>query len=87
MYFSSEHLGQPLTTQAYEGAERWPFEPPGRPGLSVYGNGRACNTLTGRFQIHTLQTSGGSLVSLLATFEQHCEGGSAMLRGCVHYGP
>jgi hypothetical protein len=29
--------------------------------------------------------NGSSLQSFTATFEQHCEGGSAALRGCVHW--
>jgi len=27
----------------------------------------------------------GALTRLTATFEQYCEGGPAMLSGCVHY--
>src|SRR5437870_1665222 len=35
----------------YQNAQRYPFQPAGTPGLSVYGNGRGCNTLTGNFQV------------------------------------
>jgi hypothetical protein len=31
-------------------------------------------------------TASGSLMSFTATFEHHCEGGSAAVRGCVHWG-
>jgi hypothetical protein len=87
LYFDSSQLGTALTTQVYQNAERWPFEAPGHPGLDVSGDGRGCNTVTGSFQIEDLTvTTGGSLTSFTATFEHHCEGGSAAVRGCVHYG-
>ncbi|HEY5594575.1 MAG TPA: hypothetical protein VIL61_05380, partial [Nitrospiria bacterium] len=41
---------QPLTVGAYEGATRFPFQEPAQPGLSVVGDGRGCNMLTGRFE-------------------------------------
>ena len=86
LYFDSSQLGAPLTTQVYTKAERWPFESTGHPGLDVSGDGRGCNMVTGTFQIEDLTVSGGSLASFTATFEHHCEGGSAAVRGCVHYG-
>ena len=86
LYFDSSQLSAPLGAQVYEGAERWPFQSPGRPGLDVSGDGRGCNTVTGRFQIETLKLTGSSLTSFTATFEHHCEGGTLALRGCVHYG-
>jgi hypothetical protein len=85
--FSTEQLGQPLMEQVYEMAERAPFASPGHPGLSLSGDGRGCNTLTGRFQIHELDRSGDALRAITATFEQHCEGGLGVVRGCVHYEP
>jgi len=86
LYFDSSQLGMPLMTQVYLKAERWPFESPGHPGLDVSGDGRGCNTVTGSFQIEDLTVTGSSLTSFTATFEHHCEGGSAAVRGCVHYG-
>jgi hypothetical protein len=86
LYFDSSQLGAGLTTQVYQKAERWPFESTGHPGLDVSGDGRGCNTVTGSFEIEDLVVSNGSLTSFTATFEHHCEGGSAALRGCVHYG-
>jgi hypothetical protein len=85
--FSSDQLGQPLATQTYEMAERAPFASPGHPGLDVEGDGRGCNTLTGRFQIEDLALTGSVLTAFTATFEQHCEGGSGVVRGCIHYQP
>ena len=71
------------TVSSHEMAERFPFEANGRPGLDVSGDGRGCNTLTGRFRI--TEATIGPTVSFTAAFEQHCEGGTAALRGCVHY--
>jgi hypothetical protein len=85
-YFETTQIPAPITTQVYEGAERWPFESPGHPGLDVSGDGRGCNTVTGRFQVEDLVESNGSLTSFTATFEHHCEGGTPALRGCVHFG-
>jgi hypothetical protein len=87
LYFTSSETGTPLREMVYEGAERWPFESPGHPGFDVSGDGRGCNMVTGRFQIHHLVMAGGSISEFAATFEHHCEGGSAALRGCVSYGP
>jgi hypothetical protein len=85
--FSTRQLNQPMAAQVYLNAERAPFASPGHPGIDIYGSGRGCNTITGKFQVEQLQVSGGALTSFTATFEQHCEGGASALRGCVHYGP
>jgi hypothetical protein len=83
--FSSRELNQPLMAQVYNNAERAPFASPGHPGIDIGGDGRGCNTITGRFQIEDLTMSGSTIQSFTATFEQHCEGGQAVLRGCVHF--
>ena len=78
--------GQTLAVGAYEGATRYPFQPAAQPGLSVTGNGRGCNTLTGRFTIlEVVYGSGSTVVSFAADFEQHCEGGSAALFGAFRF--
>ena len=77
---------QPLTVGTYTGAVRFPFQEAGQSGLSVYGDGRGCNTLTGTFQV--LEIAYGAtndIIAFNATFEQHCEGGSAVLRGEIRY--
>ena len=67
--------GEPLGPGSYIRAARAPFQPAGLPGLSVNGDGRACNTLTGKFDINELSFSPrGDLLVFQATFEQHCEG-------------
>ena len=78
--------GLPLSPGIYEGARRFPFQDPGQPGLDVSGNGRGCNTLTGRFEIREVSYGSGSTVTAFwATFEQHCEGGTPALRGEIRF--
>ncbi|MEU9441130.1 hypothetical protein AB0D42_09445 [Streptomyces sp. NPDC048304] len=77
--------GQALTPGDYTGATRYPFNSASEPGLSVDGNGRGCNTLTGSFSISDVTFGPNGYVEKLdATYEQHCEGGTAALRGEVH---
>src|SRR5262245_31190203 len=72
--FAAPH-SQPLTVGVYENAQRFPFQDPSRPGLSVSGDGRGCNTLTGRFQVKEITYGPGSdIIAFWAIFEQHCEG-------------
>ncbi len=57
--------------------------PPGpQPRMDIYGDGRGCNTLSGSFIVLDV-TYGpyGYLQRFHATFEQHCEGVTAALRG------
>src|SRR5437016_2688634 len=73
---------QPLTVGTYLGATRFPFQASSEPGLSVYGDGRGCNMLTGSFQVlQVTYGSGTDIVAFDALFEQHCEGAVAALRG------
>ncbi len=70
----------------YQNAQRYPFQPVGTPGLSVYGSGRGCNTLTGNFQVLQAGYNTSSVLqSFSATFEQHCEGAVPALFGWVRY--
>jgi len=78
--------GQALTVGEYEGAQRFAFHSPTRPGLDVYGDGRGCNIVAGRFLVSdiTLATN-GSIQTLAVDFEQHCEGAAPALYGSVRY--
>jgi len=69
----------------YANASRAAFAPPGTPGLDISGDGRGCNKLSGTFWIHEIDWSGDFLKHVLLAFEQHCENGSATLRGCINY--
>jgi hypothetical protein len=78
-------LGTPLTPGTYHFAQRWPFNPAGVPGLSVFGNGNGCNTLTGRFVVSEVVLSGAQVVRFAADFEQHCEGLGPALIGAIRF--
>lgn len=90
LQFSTKFLSQPLGVDVYRTAERASFASPGHPGIDIGGDGRGCNTITGAFQVHSLTWAsapdgGTTLTDFLASFEQHCEGGTPALRGCVHF--
>jgi hypothetical protein len=74
-----------LTPGDYTGLQRYPFNDPAQGGLSWYGEGRGCNTLAGSFVIDSVAYVGDSLTAIDLSFEQHCEGGTAALRGAVHW--
>ena len=77
--------GQTLAVGTYSGATRYPFNAPSEPGLSVSGNGRGCNTLTGSFSVNEVTFGpNGYLETFDVDFEQHCEGSIAALRGHLH---
>ena len=76
--------GAPLQPGSYENAVRYPFQGAAQPGLSFYGDGRGCNTLTGRFDVTEAKYGPAGYVERFhANFEQHCEGGTAALFGEV----
>jgi hypothetical protein len=77
--------GTSLAAGTYDGATRYPFQGANAPGLDLGGNGRGCNTLIGTFTVQNLVFGPRGYVQTLdATFEQHCEGGTAAARGEVH---
>jgi hypothetical protein len=76
--------GEPLVPGIYEGAVRASFRGPGEPGLDVFGDGRGCNEVTGRFEV--LEAVYGPLnyvTTFHAVFEQHCEGAPPALFGVI----
>ncbi len=86
--FWSLHLAAPAGTKllpgVYENATRWPFQAPQTPGLDFSGDGRGCNTLTGKFEVlEAVYAPFGYVERFHATFEQHCEGGTPALFGEV----
>jgi len=79
--------GDPLTPGTYEGAQRFDFRATGHPGLDIFGDGRGCNTVAGRFVVDdaTYDTNGGVL-TFSARFESHCEGSTtSALFGAISY--
>ena len=77
--------GVPLKAGTYAGATRYPFNSQAVPGLNWSGEGRGCNTLIGSFILDSLTYTGSTLASLDLRFEQRCEGGSAALKGTIHW--
>jgi hypothetical protein len=77
---------QPLRVGSYENATRYPFQSPTSPGLSVFGSGRGCNTLTGRFDVLEVSYSAtGQIDRFSADFAQHCDGQPPALFGSIRY--
>jgi hypothetical protein len=75
-------VGEPLVAGAYEGAARAAFRAPSQPGIDISGEGRGCNTITGRFVVHEIVFGPAGYVERFhVTFEQHCEGGDPALLG------
>lgn len=78
--------GALLRPGTYVNATRYPFQAAGAPGLSVTGDGRGCNMLTGSFTVSQVVYGPGNTVAAFdATFEQHCEGLAPALRGQIRY--
>jgi hypothetical protein len=76
----------PLVPGMYEAATRWPFQSATEPGLSVSGEGRGCNQLTGRFVVlEAVYGASDDVERFAADYEQHCEGGTPALFGSVRY--
>lgn len=70
----------------YEGAQRFPFHSPTRPGMDVSGDGRGCNRDIGRFLLSDIAFNlDGTVARLALDFEQHCEGAIPALYGSVRY--
>lgn len=77
---------QTITEGNYESATRFPFQPVSGAGLSLSGNGRGCNTLTGRFTVlEAVYDASGKVQRFAADFEQHCEGLTPALFGQIRY--
>lgn len=81
-------VGEHLTTGVYEDARNFHAGY----GVSICNlrGPHSCGGSTGRFQIHQLQRGSnfgvsGPILSLWATFEQYCEGGSVPLYGDFRY--
>lgn len=76
--------GQTLVPGTYENAMRYPFQTADRPGISVFGDGRGCNTVAGRFVVHDMAVGETGVINRFsATYEHNCEGGTKALIGQV----
>lgn len=75
--------GRDLTPGRFLNAKRYPFNASTVPGLSVSGQGRGCNQLTGEFTIYEAvwgpdENYANRLLRFDASFVQHCDGGPAL---------
>jgi len=76
--------GASLQAGAYESAQRFPSA--GHPQVDFDGDGRGCNTITGRFDVLEIVRDASSAVTQLAVnWEQHCEGVAPALFGQIRY--
>jgi hypothetical protein len=81
-------VGEVLTAgTTYTGAERAAFASAGHPGLDVSGDGRGCNTVSGSFTVLEIARDPATdlVTRFAASFEQHCEGGTAAARGSLYF--
>ncbi len=77
--------GAPLKLGQYADAQPSPFQSPGHPGLTFYGDGRLCFA-SGRFEVLDLTYDrAGNIASFAANWEQRCRGVTAALRGQMRY--
>ena len=87
--YDGEFYGMSSLTQLkpgyYGNLSRYPFHNAIKGGLNWSGNGRGCNTLSGWFVVDSVSYVAGKLTAIDLRFQQHCEGGSAALRGKIHY--
>jgi parallel beta-helix repeat protein len=76
---------QPLAVGQYSNAARYPFNDQ-EPGLSVFGNGRGCNTVCGSFEILELHTgASGGIDRFWAKFSHSCECFMDAMTGDLRY--
>ena len=76
----------PLAAGDAFSATRFPFQEAGTAGLSIAGDGRGCNTLTGDFTINEISVVGDEVQLFDADFSQSCDGG-ALMTGSVRFAP
>jgi len=73
-----------LQAGAYESAQRAPSA--GHPQLDFWGDGRGCNTSTGRFDVlEIVRDASGAVTQLAVNWEQHCNGIVPALFGQIRY--
>ena len=91
LVFSSETFGVSLSPNAYPDAQRWDavysLMQPLQAALLVSNNGVTCDTLTGNFTVDTHDVSSSGPSPFTAAFEQHCDGNTAGVIGCIHWEP
>lgn len=86
---TSAMIGKALAKRKYSKVGRYLFESQGSAGLSVFGEHRGCNELTGSFEIEVLDidytSSVPTLKRLTVSFNQLCEGREPALKGTLFF--
>lgn len=80
--------GDVLRPGVYQGVEEAPTRTGRAPGLYVFGDGRACDRVYGRFSVNQIETdpATGAVTLLDAGYTQHCDSATApALTGTVKY--
>jgi hypothetical protein len=87
LFFGTDQLGIPIQPGSYSDAQRADFASPGHPGLDISFQNRGSNTLTGAFTISEVTFSADlqTILSFVASFEQHSEGAAPALFGQFEY--
>ncbi|BAY22680.1 hypothetical protein NIES2100_24430 [Calothrix sp. NIES-2100] len=87
--FFAAPFNAPLTAgTTYTGVARFPSQPTNQPGLSVGGNGRGYNNLTGQFTVNQIIYGyGEEILNFDATFQEYGDGDSAntSFKGRIQY--
>lgn len=87
--FSTDKLGTPLDVGTYLGAQRFPFNDPGHPGLDLTDTGGGFNTLDGQFQIFDIKRDAQGIVTAFAAsfeiFNYPAPTGSPLIGGRIWY--
>lgn len=80
----SSERGTTIAPGNYQSATR--SQSPKRPGLDIVGDGRGCNTVTGKFTVYEATfDAAGNVVAFAADAEQHCEGATPALRVHIRF--
>ena len=74
-----------LQPGTYENLTRHAFHDPAVGGLSWTGEGRGCNTSSGRLVIDSVTYDGTTLTEIELEFEQTCVGSTGALRGEIYW--
>ena len=76
----------PLSVGTYENAVRYDQRERFPPCIEVFGDGKGCNGVTGRFIVDQVTLAGdGTPTVFSARFEFHCEGDDAAVFGAISY--
>jgi hypothetical protein len=74
-----------LQPGSYVELKRFASHDPAVGGLSWFGEGRGCNTLSGWLIIDSVTYREEALTAIDLRFEQHCEGFAPALHGRIHW--